>query len=57
MWIYYYSTGAMSAGIFTIIIIVVVIIVITSVKEGHRVEFTVHVTGTPPLTLVSLILI
>ena len=21
----------------------------TSVKEGHRVEFTVHVTGTPPL--------
>ena len=22
----------------------------TSVKEGHRVEFTVHVTGTPPLT-------
>ena len=22
----------------------------TSVKEGHKVEFTVHVTGTPPLT-------
>ena len=22
----------------------------TSVKEGHKVEFTVHVTGTPPIT-------